>query len=793
MARIEHVRPPRRGLRVVRALLLLGLVGAALGVATIAAVFWVYGRDKNLPDIQKLGDYRPKQVTVILDAKNRRIGELYDERRTFVPYDKIPGFVVDCFIAAEDQKFWTHTGIDYIGMARAFFINLRSGKTRQGASTITQQVVKTFLLTPERTFKRKIQEVILARRLEAALTKQEIMTLYLNQIYFAHGRYGVQEAARYYFGKDVEDLNLGEAALLGGLPQSPENISPRKNPKRAKERQTYVLNNLAASGKITRAEAQKWIDAPIQIVNEPFTNLGSAPEWVDLVRKDLVAEHGEDAMPSLGAEVKTTLDPTIQTQARQALQRGLREVDRRLKVATKVRHVESAAIAAEVTKLRKHLPKSGPAPKEIYEAVITAVRDAESELEVDLGGWQAALSLSGEDDARYNPPGEGGKARSPSQRFAVGDVVRVALPHGEPSVKEDAAADGGGKPDKARRRVVFAPGPEGAVVVIDVKTRKVRALVGGFSSKVGGFNRATMAKRQPGSSFKPYVFAAAFASGKATAARLMNDAAAVYELWKPKNYERGSYEGNILPRHALAKSINTVAIQLCHDATPDAVVELAHKMGISSELPREMSISLGSGEVTPLEHTNAMATFAAGGMFAPPRFIEAENGKARPAAEPVAALSPQVAYVILDLMRAVVQQGTAAAARSLGAYVAGKTGTSNDSRDAWFVGLTADYAIGVWIGYDDPREMKGETGGKAAVPVFAEIAGKLGGGGKAFARPDGVVEVAIDKKTGLLSPPEAPAGTSVNEVFVEGTAPTEVAPLPDEVTEDTRVQSEYED
>lgn len=788
MARIQHVKQAGWGLRLLRTLVLLGLVGGALAVGTVAAVFWVYGRDKNLPDIQKLSDYRPKQVTVIQDGKGRRIGEVYEERRTYVPYDDIPNFVVDCFIAAEDKSFWTHTGIDYVGMLRAFIINLRSGKTKQGASTITQQVVKTFLLTPERTFKRKIQEVILARRLEDSLSKQEIMTLYLNQIYFGHGRYGIEEAAQYYFGKSVRELNLGEAALLGGLPQSPENISPRKNSSRAKDRQTYVLNNLALQGKITRAEAQKWIDAPIQIVDEPFPELGSAPEWVDLVRKELVAEHGEDAMATLGAQVQTTVDPKIQKAAHRALQKGLREVDKRLRLGIKLRNVGAGGVAAEAKKLRQRLPDKGPAPKAVYEAVVTAVHDADRELEVDLGGWKAGVSLSGPDDERWNVPDANGALKSPQQRFAVGDVIRVALP--------SRAGKGESEPPKlvhAEHRVVIAPGPEGAVVVIDVKTRKVRALVGGFSSKVAGFNRATMAKRQPGSSFKPYVFAAAFEAGKATSARVLNDAPAVYDLWKPKNYERGSYAGPILPRPALAKSINTVAIQLCYDTGPEAVVKLAHDMGISSELPREMSISLGSGEVTPLEHTNAMATLAAGGSYAPPRFIESVNGKARPAEPATQVLRPEVAYVVVDLMRSVVQEGTATAAKSLGSYVAGKTGTSNDARDAWFIGLTADYAIGVWIGYDDPHEMRGETGGKAAVPVFVEVAKAMGVGGKAFARPPGVVEVRIDKSTGLLAPAEAPKGTAVTEVFVEGTAPTEVAPLPDEVTEDTLVQSEYED
>ncbi|MEZ4360304.1 MAG: PBP1A family penicillin-binding protein [Kofleriaceae bacterium] len=815
MQRNVTTRTKRGGAHVARLVLLLGLVVAALGVATVAGVFWVYGRDKNLPDIQKLGDYRPKQVSVILDANGQRIGELFEERRTFVPYEQIPPIVVDSFIAAEDQHFWTHAGIDYLGMLRAFVANLRSGKTKQGASTITQQVVKTFLLTPERTFRRKIQEVILARRLEASLSKQEIMALYLNQIYFGHNRYGVQEAARFYFGKDVGKLDIGEAAMLGGLPQSPENISPRKNPRRAKERQTYVLNQLALGGKLSREEAQKWIDAPIKIVKQPFTELGSAPEWVDLVRRELVAKRGEADLASLGAVVKTTVDPKVQKLAQTALRHGLWAADKRLKVGGKVRAVGAAGVDAEVARLKKRLPKGGPSAKEFYDAVVTAVGDRE--LQVDLGGWPATLALPTgprfQRPADAAPRGKKGADKEPPpdvaarDRFAVGDVVKVVLAaraadgdEAEPEAAEDddePAAKAGGEA-KHGNRVAFAPGPEGAVVVIDLRTRKVRALVGGFASKIAGFNRATMAKRQPGSSFKPFVFAAAIDRGKATGARIINDAPAVYDLasnavWKPKNYATGKYEGPILARRALARSINTVAIQLCYDVGPDAVAELAERMGITSPLPHEMSLALGSGEVTPLELTNAIATLGAQGQAAAPRFIESIDGTPEPEAAPREALRPEVAYVVLDMMRSVVQEGTATVARSVGPYVAGKTGTSNDARDTWFVGVTSDYAIGVWIGYDDPREMKGETGGHTAAPVFAELAKGMGIGGKPFQRPANVIDASIDRRTGLLAPPDAPKESFYTEVFVSGTAPTEIAPMPDETTTETVVTGEYED
>jgi hypothetical protein len=323
----------------------------------------------------------------------------------------IPTGATVAFVAAEDNKFWTHSGVDYWGMFRAFVTNLRAGHTKQGASTITQQVVKTFLLTPERTFKRKIQENILARQLETSLTKQEIMTLYMNQIYFGHGRYGIEEAARFYFGKHVGQLNVGEAAMLAGLPQSPENISPRKNPKRAKERQTYVLNQLAAMQKIPIAEAQKWIDAPIQIVDRPFPDLGSAPEWVDMVKRELVRLNNgnEAALETLGATVRTTLDPTLQADAQKALQSGLRAVDKRHGIGRPVRTIKPDKIDAEIARLARKLARGGPAPKDIYEAVVTKVSDDDHELVVDLGDWKAAIVLGGEDDARYNPPDGDGK------------------------------------------------------------------------------------------------------------------------------------------------------------------------------------------------------------------------------------------------------------------------------------------------------------------------------------------------------------------------------------------------
>ncbi|MBK9030209.1 MAG: PBP1A family penicillin-binding protein [Myxococcales bacterium] len=776
----------RKALRVLGWLALVGLVLTALGAMVIAGVFWMYS--KNLPSITRMGDYHPRQVTVVADVHGDRIGELYnDERRTVVRFDEVPPILVDAFVAAEDASFWTHDGIDYRGMVRAFFTNLRSGKTKQGASTITQQVVKTFLLTPERTFKRKIQEIILARRLDKSLSKQDILTLYMNQIFFGHGRYGVQEAARFYFGKDVAAINVGEAALLAGLPQSPNNISPLVNPQRAKARQTYVLNELARHGKITAAEAGKWIDAPIQVVREPFPHLGDSPEWVEVARAEMDRLHGKGGYDKVGGVVQTTLRPELQDAARAALQSALRAVDARHKIGRPVRKVKADKVVDEVARLGKKLPKGGPAKGEPYEAVVTAVHDGDGELEVDLGGWRAALVLGGPDDDRFNPVGAGGARKKPAERFAVGDVVKVT----------PFAATLGNLPPKAKHGahvVVFAPGAEGAVVVIDPRTREVLAMVGGYRKVAGGLNRALAARRQPGSSFKPVVYAAALASKQFTPASIVNDSPEVYDLWKPENHHKGSFEGPVRLRYALAKSINTVAIKVLHEIGPDAAADLAAQLGITGKLPRTLSLALGSGEVTPLELTNAYATFAAGGQYAPARFVTELPGGAAQVEATREVLSPAVAYVITDMMRAVVEQGTATKAKSLGLTIAGKTGTSNDARDTWFVGMTADVVIGVWVGNDDNSPLgRGEAGGVTALPAFIDTLKAMGPKNTPFPRPPGVVTADIDLVTGLLAAPGAPAKTHMTEVFVDGTAPTEVAPLPGEIDAQTFVIDEYGD
>jgi penicillin-binding protein 1A len=759
------------------------LASLALAAAATAGLIWWFSR--GLPSMDGLSDYKPPQVTAVLDTRGDRIDEIYTQRRTVVPFARIPKLVQNAFVAAEDGNFWEHGGVDYVGIVRAVWNNVR-GESTQGASTITQQVVKNMVLTPERTFRRKIQEMILARRLESQLTKEEIFAIYLNEIYFGHGRYGVQEAARFYFGKDVEQLDIGEAALLGGLPKSPEEISPYHNRERAKERQTYVLNREVELGFISRADAQKFVDAPITVAKNPWPKLGSAPEWNEIARAELERTIGKDALDTLGGKVKLTVDPDIQVAARAALAAGLRAYDARHDLGRVKRTLKTeAAITKELDRLAGRLPKAGPTGKDAYDAIVVGVRDADDEVDVDLGHQPATLVLGGDDDLRWNPPAADGTVKPPSKRFARGDVVSVVL--------------GAGAPKHGARLVRFPSGPEGAVVVIDVKTRKVRALVGGFAARAGGLDRATMAHRQPGSSFKPFVYAAAIDGGQYTAASIVNDAPDVFDqpgvgVYRPQNYEKDAYEGPIRLRVALAKSINTVAIRVCAAITPAAVAAYAHKLGIQSALPEVLPIALGAGEVTPLEMTNALATLAAGGKYAPPRFIESVNGAAAAEVAPVQVIKAETAYVITDMMRSVVEEGTGFRAKKLGIPISGKTGTSNKAKDTWFVGLTPDYAIGVWIGYDEPRSLGGkEAGGVTAVPVYVDLVSTMHLSGRKFTPPPGVVEVAIDKTTGLVAAEGAPGASQLREVFIKGTEPTETAPLPGEATSDTYVTSEYDE
>lgn len=772
----QGAKPPKRSesrlRRWGRRLGVLILLGATTGLIGAASVLWYYGRD--LPSISTLQNYRPPQTTRVVDRHGELIGEVFSERRTVIPMDEIPRPFVLCVLAAEDADFYRHEGLDYPGILRAIVRDVLSGRSAQGASTITQQVVKLMLLTPERTLSRKIRELILARRIEQELTKEEILHLYLNHINFGHGRYGVQEASQFYFGKDAADLTLAEASLIAGVPQAPARLSPRAHPEAARRRQLYVLGQLESKRAeywpdISEAEIGEARDFDVPIIPRPISG-GDAPEVMTLARRTLREQVGEEAFLRGGYTVHTAVDLGLQRQVREALRTGLEAVDER-------QHHRAPLKAATGRRLRRQRPL--PDVEELregraYRAAITGADDEEGRLELDVGGHRAWVELDGA--ARYNPD-----ELPPSEFAEIGARVYVTIRHPD---TEDEPAD-------ARLDL----GPQGAAIVIDPRTRDVLAMVGAYEAS-SGFNRALNAVRQPGSTFKPIVYARGIQSRRFTPASIVLDAPAVYDQWQPSNYEAWRHEGAIPLRQALARSVNVVAVRVMEEVGPAEVVSLAQELGIESELEPTLALALGASAVRPIEMVNAYATFAAGGRWSPPRIVVRIEGPDGEVALPTPlvdrdVLTPAEAYVVTSMLTSVVQDGTATRARRLGRPAAGKTGTSNEVRNAWFVGYTPSVVAGVWVGYDDRRPIgRRESGGRTALPIWVDaVRAASEGPALEFPMPSGVVTATIDPASGLLA--YEGMQEARDEVFLEGTAPTETARPPDVADPNTFLMEQF--
>ncbi|MBO6933847.1 MAG: PBP1A family penicillin-binding protein [Deltaproteobacteria bacterium] len=757
-------KPPRWKVWLKR-LTITALTLALLGFIGLAGIFWYYGRD--LPDVATLRDYAPPQTTRVLARDGEVLGEVFTERRTVIPIDEIPRSLIVATLAAEDADFYQHEGLDYPGIIRAVMRDVAEGRKAQGASTITQQVVKLLLLSPERTFARKIRELILARRLEQELTKDEILHLYLNHINYGHGRYGVQEAAQYYFGKDAKDLTLAEATLIAGVPQAPARLSPRGHREAAERRQEYVLRQLAAK------REQYWPDLTLEAIEEAGEaeveldegedEKGIAPELMTRVRRELRDILGEERYRRGGYTVHTTLDASLQRATREAVREGLRTYDARQRRQFPLREPRRRQRALEeVDVLREG---------RTYDAEVTGTDDEHGTIVLNVGGHEAVADLSAAE--RYVPEPEDDDAEPlvASVAAPVGARVRVSI------------LDAGGEDRRAEARLEM--GPQAAVIVLDVRTRDVLAVVGSYESRPG-FDRATQALRQPGSTFKPLVYALGIQQRRFTPATVMIDAPAVYDQWNPQNYETWRHEGDVRIRTALAKSINLVAIRAIEQVGPEAAATFAGQLGIESELDPTLTLALGSSGVRPIEMVGAYASFAAGGRWAEPRFIDRVVGPdgeeiALPERAPARdVLTPAEAYVITSMLESVVQEGTGRRAQRLERPVAGKTGTSNEARDAWFVGYTPRIAAGVWVGFDDRRSLgRREGGGRTALPIWVDVIAAAEGDRPAepFPRPSGVEAAMIDPATGLLAYEgmEEP----LEEVFLEGTVPTETARPPE--------------
>jgi penicillin-binding protein 1A len=767
-------RGPSRGVRIALiSLVTLCVLGMVATVATVAGVFWYYGRDLDALDEEQLKDYRPAQITRILARDGRLIGEVFTERRTFIEYDQIPSHVENAFLAAEDADFYRHEGMDYLGMVRALVANVRAGEIKQGASTITQQVVKNFMLSPEKSFERKVQELILARRLEQALTKTQILELYLNEIYLGHGRYGIEEASRFYFGKGVRDIDVGQAAMLATLPKAPGRDSPYKSPERAKDRQLYVLRQMVEHGFLAPADAKPHVDARLEdiVVAKPQEVAKVEPggeEFVDEAKRQLLERYGEEELMRMGATVRTTVDLDVQRKAREGLRRSLVELDTRQhhgrglspgskKALAKARTLDGPLVQGERYPM---VVTHAPAPVDVPANVVTGT----------IGDTPVVLRVG----SRFRDP-----PLPLAQQIPADAVVPVFV----------TRLGGEGLPEGWVEAEIR--GPEAAVVMADTTTGDVLVMIGGYDYQLAQLNRVLQAKRQPGSSFKPFIYGAAIASRQLTAASLISDSPEIYDKWKPTNFERDVYRGDIRMRYALTNSVNTVAIKLLDRVGFDATHAFAHAAGIESELPPHLSLALGTTEVYPFEMMRAYMTLARGGSRIEPRIILEVQVRGQtiwaPVSEPQLGLPEDVAFILTSMMQSVVQAGTGAKAKALHRPVAGKTGTSASAQDAWFAGFTPQRVAVAWVGFDQPRPLgKGETGGRSAIPVWlAAMEASQPEEIVAFVPPPSVSVRRIDAASGLLAPttppvdPETgaplPMGETLDEYFLVGTEPVDEA------------------
>jgi len=723
------------------------VAAATLGslVFVAATIFFVIAHYSiGLPSVDELkAGYDPPQLTRILARDGTVLQDVFTERRTVIGFAEIPDHAKLAFLAAEDAGFYEHKGLNYFGMLRALAANLRAGGTRQGGSTITQQVVKNVLLDPERTYRRKIRETILARKLEQSLTKDEILTLYLNHIYLGHGRHGIEEAARYYFGKKARALDLPESALLAGIVAAPERFSPRKNPEKALDRRRYVVSQMLGKGFVTQELHDAVNAAALRLAPAADAESELCPEAVEAAKQMLKEQVGPQAARG-GYEVVTTIVPSLQAAARRAVRDNLE--------AYSAKHNLRPPFFADKRKDWGEPFKGTPKPYEIHVGVVQSTDDRLGTIDVKVGTVVGRVFLAQE--SRYNPG-----ALSPSYFTRPGAVLRVSIA---------APAEGNDKP-----QLRLEIGPESALVALDVRTREVVALVGSYEALPGGRDRAMHADRRPGSSFKPFGY------GYALHARQITPAT-VFQLPPLK---KGDPPRSMSVRDALAKSDNDAATRIFTDAGPPNVVAWAHALGFESKLGTERKLlALGGYTVKPIEMANGFAVFASGGEVATPVLISKISRGGTPVELPARppvrrAMEEAEAYLVTSLMRSVVTSGTGKRALALGRPVAGKTGTTDDAWDTWFVGYSTDYVCAVWVGYDDNLPLGPlESGASTALPAWVSFmkAAHEGRPVTEFVRPPSIVTARIDHATGLLPRNE---DTAIEEEFLDGTVPTEIAPL----------------
>lgn len=721
----------------------------AMGMGAAGGVFAAYVQD--LPTLDALEQYSPSLVTTLYSDEDEPFAAFFEQRRILVSLNKIPPYLIEALLATEDTRFYSHRGIDPRGIARALLTNLRTLRRAEGGSTITQQLAKVLFLTPEKSLARKMKEILLAFQIEREYPKDKILEMYFNQIYFGHGAYGVEAAAQTYFGKSVDELNLAEAAMLAGLPRAPNTYSPIVDKERARRRRGVVLQRMVEEGFITTEQAEA--AAAIPFDERAFAAVRSqAPYFVEYVRQYLEERYGSYALYHGGLKVYTTLNVRLQQAAEQSLTQGLREIDQQ-----KGLRLVGGGPTARVTPRRPGAPLR---PGLVVEGVIQRVTARGIHVTVD--------GYSGEIPFKAMRVAEGPKL---ADAFHPDDRVLVRL----------EAVDH----NRKTLTLVLAQEPEmeGALLALDPRTGQIKAMVGGYDFQRSKFNRAIQARRQPGSAFKPFVYAAAFDLGL-TPSTIFEDSPISFPAtidgeqkeWSPENYDQ-TFRGPVTLRQGLEHSINVVAVKLLETIGVGAATQMAHRLGIRSPIRAELGLALGTSEVTLLEMVSAYGTLAAGGVRAPPyaiRRILDSRGRVLEERFPEGqqVLRPATAATLTHVLEGVVQRGTGRSARALERPLAAKTGTTQDAADAWFLGYSPSLVAGVWIGYDTVRSLgPHETSATLAAPIWIQFmrAALEGSPPEAFPVPDPLVPVTVNYYTGLPTYPQDP--DAVTEYFLRGTEP----------------------
>ena len=766
-----------------------GTILFVVGVAAAAGLLWHFSKD--LPDYSQLQDYEPPVMTRVHAADGSLVAEYARERRLYIPIQAVPKLVVNAFLAAEDKNFYEHGGLDFTGIARAGIVYLQnygSSRRPQGASTITQQVAKNFLLTNELSMARKVKEALLALKIERTYSKEKILELYLNEIYLGLGAYGIAAASLVYFDKAVNELTVPEAAYLASLPKAPNNYHPFRQRERAIERRNWVIDRMAESGFVKTADAEKAKRSPLGVTSKSTSaHIFAAEYFAEEVRRDLYERYGEKKLYEGGLSVRTSLDTKLQVLARKTFTEGLVRFDETQGWRGPVSKIDIGGDWG--VKLAEVKALSDVAPWRL--AVVLEVSDQSARIGLqpgrEPGGYvskERAVGILPLDGMKWARTG-GRAVAKVSQVVSPGDVVYV-------------------EPGKSDGQFILHQVPEvsGAMVVEDPWTGRVLAMVGGFSFDQSQFNRATQALRQPGSSFKPFVYAAALDNGY-TPSTIVLDAPVEIDqgpgagAWRPENYE-GKFYGPATLRFGLEHSRNVMTVRLAQDIGMPLIAEYAKRFGVYDDLPPYLSFALGAGETTLLRMTTAYAMFDNGGRRVKPTLVDriqdryghtvykhderecvsCAGKKWDNQPEPSLVdrrqqvLDPMTAYQITSMMEGVVQRGTATVVREVGKPVAGKTGTTNDEKDAWFIGFTPDLVVGVYLGYDKPRHLgRGATGGHLAAPIVKEFL-KVALADKPaapFRVPPGIKLVRVDLKSGTRAGP----GTerAILEAFKPGTAP----------------------